>query len=367
MSSAPRATIAVDARMIEASGIGTCISHWLPRLISARPEVVFALLGPARMLADFPWTREPNVRVIDVDAPIYSVREQIALHRRIPSDATLVWSPHYNIPLTWPGRLAVTVHDLSHLALPEFVQGVHRRAYARFMFHRIARGADAIMTDSEFTRSEFERLVGPARAKPQVVHLGVDREWFDAPASAAPHPTPYLLYVGNVKPHKNLGRLLQAFEMLATRPPCDLLIVGKKEGFLTGDSAVLAAADRLAPRVRLLGAVSQDLLKRYVAHAQALVLPSLYEGFGLPPLEAMACGRPVVVSRAASLPEICGDAAVYCDPLDPASIAAAITRVLEDPGLQQQLRCRGIERAAGFTWDRSAQSVLTVLESVLRS
>jgi glycosyltransferase involved in cell wall biosynthesis len=332
--------------MIGASGIGTCISQWLPRLIAARPEFVFALLGPARLLADFPWTGARNVRVIDVDAPIYSVREQIALHRQIPKDTTVVWSPHYNIPLTWRGRLAVTVHDLSHLALPEFVHGAHRRAYAWFMFHSIARGADAIMTDSDFTRAEFERLVGSARAEPEVVHLGVDREWFEVPPSPSPHPRPYLLFVGNVKP---------------------LLIVGKKEGFLTGDTAVQAAAERLSPRVRLLGAVPQDLLKRYVSHAQALVLPSLYEGFGLPPLEAMACGRPVIVSRAASLPEICGDAAVYCDPLDPTSIAEAITLVLEDTILQQQLRFRGLERAGRFTWDRSAQSVLAVLEGMLPS
>jgi len=97
----------------------------------------------------------------------------------------------------------------------------------------------------------------------------------------------------------------------------------------------------------------------------ALVLPSLYEGFGLPPLEAMACGCPTIVSRAASLPEVCGDAAEYCDPLDSGSIAAAIARVLEDPKLRETLRCRGLERARHFTWERSARGALSVLDRVL--
>jgi glycosyltransferase involved in cell wall biosynthesis len=233
------------------------------------------------------------------------------------------------------------------------------------MFGRVSRSADAIMTDSEFTRSEFTRLVGVRRAEPQVVHLGVDRGWFEIPPSLSPHPRPYLLYVGNVKPHKNLSGLLQAFEQLGPRMSCDLLILGKNEGFLSEDADARAAAERLAPRVQLLGAVPQEMLKRYVSHAEAVVQPSLYEGFGLPPLEAMAAGCPAIVSRAASLPEVCGDAALYFDPLDSGSIAEAILRLLHQPELRATLRRRGLERASQFTWDRSAAAVLTVLEGLL--
>jgi len=365
MTAATRGTITVDARMIGASGIGTCLVEWLPRLIAARPELDFVLLGPAGVLAEFEWTRRPNARVVDLDVPIYSVREQITLPLRVPRRTGVFWSPHYNVPLAWRGRLVVTIHDLAHLALPEFVSGPHRRAYARFMFRQVSRSADAIMTDSEFTRSEFERLVGIGRAAPVVVHLGVGREWFEIPPSPAPHPRPYLLYVGNVKPHKNLVRLLEAFGRLPSSLDCDLLLVGKNDGFRGADTAVRSAAIRLGPRVQLVGAVSQGLLKRYVAHTEALVLPSLYEGFGLPPLEAMACGRPTIVSRSASLPEVCGDAALYCDALDPASIAEAITRMLTDHELREALRCRGLERARRFTWDRSARAALNVLERVL--
>ncbi len=365
MPAASRNTITVDARMIGASGIGTCIAEWLPRLIAARPEIDFVLIGPGPTLAVLPWTRAPNARVIKFDAPIYSIREQIALPRRVPRRTDILWSPHYNIPVAWRGRLVVTIHDLAHLALPEFVGGPHRRAYARFMFDRVSRSADAIMTDSEFSRAEFARLVGVRRAQPQVVHLGVDRGWFEIPPSPSPHPRPYLLYVGNVKPHKNLSRLLHAFEQLASRVSCDLLILGKNEGFLSEDADAREAAERLAPRVQLLGALPQELLKRYVSHAEAVVQPSLYEGFGLPPLEAMAAGCPTIVSRAASLPEVCGDAALYFDPLDSGSIAEAVLRLLRQPELRATLRCRGLERARHFTWDRSAAAVLGVLERLL--
>jgi glycosyltransferase involved in cell wall biosynthesis len=359
------ARIAVDARMIGASGIGTYLSELLPRLIAARPGVTFDLLGLASVLGKLPWTRAQNVRTIHLDAPIYSVREQIALPWSIPRGTDLLWSPHYNIPLAWRGRLAVTVHDLAHLAVPEFVGGLHRRAYARFMFHQVGRTANAIITVSDFTRAEFDRLVGAPGVQPEVIHSGVDRGWFEIPPSASPHARPYLLYVGNVKPHKNLGRLLEAFRQLGSRIHCDLLILGKNEGFLSGDTGVRAAADRLAPRVQLLGDLPQEPLRRYVSHAEALVLPSLYEGFGLPPLEAMACGCPAIVSNVASLPEVCGDAAVYFNPLEPESIAEAIVRVLEEPGLREALRGRGLERARRFTWETSARKTLATLERAL--
>lgn len=357
--------IAVDARMIGASGIGTYLTELLPRLIAARPQLGFALLGPASVLNGLSWTDAANVRIINLDVPIYSVQEQIALPWSIPASTDLFWSPHYNIPLAWRGRLVVTIHDVAHVAMPQFFARPHRRAYARFMFRQVSRRADAIITDSEFTRAEFARLVGVRRAKPEVVHIGVGREWFEVPQTPSPYPRSYLLYVGNVKPHKNLGRLLEAFHQLTSRIHCDLLILGKNEGFLSGDSSVRAAADRLAPRVQLLGALPQELLRWYVSHAEALVLPSLYEGFGLPPLEAMACGCPAIVSRVASLPEVCGDAAVYFNPLEPASIAEAILRVLEEPGLRDTLRCRGLERARQFTWESSAERTLTILERAL--
>ena len=131
MASSSRPSIAVDARLIGASGIGTYLRELLPRLISARDYLRFTLLGPGSTLSELAWTRAPNVQVVELGAPIYSVREQVALPLSIPAGTDVFWSPHYNIPLAWRGRLIATIHDLAHLALPELVAGAHRRASER--------------------------------------------------------------------------------------------------------------------------------------------------------------------------------------------------------------------------------------------
>jgi len=144
--------------------------------------------------------------------------------------------------------------------------------------------------------------------------------------------------------------------------PHDLVIVGQKEGFITGDRKVESGAAELGGRVKFTGLVDDALLKRYVACADALVLPSFYEGFGFPPLEAMACGCPAIVSDRASLPEICGDAALYCNPDDVEDIAARMLEVATNEALRAQLRERGLARARQFTWDRCASETLAVIE-----
>jgi glycosyltransferase involved in cell wall biosynthesis len=172
------------------------------------------------------------------------------------------------------------------------------------------------------------------------------------------------VYVGSVKPHKNLVTLLAAFASLSPEIPHDLVVVGRRAR-MTTDAAALREAERMGSRVAITGELAFDDVRAHVAHADLLVMPSLFEGFGLPPLEAMAAGVPCVVSNAASLPEVCGDAAEYCDPRDAASIAAAIRRVLGDPARQAELRERGRARTALFDWDRCAESTLAAMEQAL--
>ena len=144
-----------------------------------------------------------------------------------------------------------------------------------------------------------------------------------------------------------------------------MIIVGKKEGFITADKSVDVFAKRLGNRVCFTGPVADNVLKQYYVNASLLILPSLYEGFGLPPLEAMACGCPTIVSHVASLPEVCGDATLYCDPYNINDIAAKILLLLSEPELQDKLREKGLEQARKFTWDKSAQETLSVIEKVL--
>lgn len=357
--------LSIDLRMIESSGIGTYISNLLPLIIDKSPHFFFNLLGDRETIGGRAWSRRPNVTIIDCRSPIYSLAEQAELVKKIPRDTDLFWSPHFNIPLFYPGKLLVTVHDVFHLAMKRLAGGPHKRLYARAMFKAVGYKAQTVLCVSRFTQSELIKYteIDPGIIKP--IHLGVSSDWFTIPKDEAPHQRPYLLYVGNVKPHKNLVRLLQAFKTLADKIPHDLIIVGKKEGFITGDKTVVRAADEFAGRVVFTGHVSEERLKRYYAFADALILPSLYEGFGLPVLEAMASGCPVIASNVASLPEVCGDAALYCDPYNPTDIASKITMLLEERGLAEGLREKGLVQARQYSWDRCAAETVEILEKIV--
>lgn len=360
--------IAIDVRMARDSGIGTYIRNLVPLVTAGRPTWRFTLLGRTRDVQEIGLDRSPNVAIRECSARTYTLREQVELRRRAPADADLFWSPHYNIPLAWRGRLMVTVHDVFHLAMPQFVPGRLKRIYARSMFAAVDRKASAVITVSSFSRDEYATHVGTRRA-PVVVYNGVHDSWrTTTPPPARGTATgrdPYILFVGNIKPHKNLRTLVRAFGSLLPEIPHELLIVGRREGLRGPDERVVTDVAALGHRARFMGEVDDRTLRSYVAGADALVAPSLYEGFGLPPLEAMALGCPTLVSRAASFPEICGNAASYCDPLDSDDMARALRALLLDDCLRRELRARGPERAAEFTWARSAEQTLAVLESAL--
>jgi glycosyltransferase involved in cell wall biosynthesis len=261
--------------------------------------------------------------------------------------------------------MMVTVHDVYHLAMGPMVGGIHKRLYARFMFRRLVRQAREILAVSQFTRDELVRWTGTTAEKIQVIPNGVDESWFKVKRRFRPHPKPYLLFVGNIKPNKNLVRLLDAFGKLKNRIPHDLVLVGKKEGFLTGDRMVLEKARLMEDRVHFTGNVDEVLLGQYYAFADLMVFPSLYEGFGLPALEAMACGVPVAASKAASIPEVCGKAAVYFDPLDSEDMAEKILRPTVKGPFRQGMVRKGLQQAKGFNWDKSAKKTNLVIDHLL--
>jgi len=354
--------LAIDARMLNSSGIGTYLRNVLPRLLPLFRGGRVDLVGDPAELSRHPWACRDTVSVVDCRSPIFSLDEQLRLPRLIRGDTGLFWSPQFNIPLLFRGRLLVTIHDVMHLAIPRYMPGAHKRLYARALLAAVRLKADAVICNSRFTADELMRLVGVQASRIEVVHLGVDEAWFSIDKGTRPHERPYFVFVGNVKPHKNIAGLIRAFREVSERIPHDLLIVGKKEGFVTGDRSVESEAAALGGRVTFTGLVDDALLRRYVACAEALVLPSFYEGFGLPPLEAMACGCPVVVTASASLPEVCGDAALYCDPNDVADIAAKMLLLVTNADLRAQLREKGAARARQFTWDRCARETLAVIE-----
>lgn len=348
--------IVIDARMVRVSGIGTYIEHVVPRIIAEWTDARFTILGDADVLCRaIPPSLRVNYRPFT--APIYSLKEQLTFWRVVPRDASLLWVPHFNVPLLYRGCLAVTVHDVFHLASDDVPRV--RRMYARLLFRSVVRHARVVMCVSAFTAHELRRLVGEPHHL-EVVHNGVSPRWSTLSSADLPLRGAYLLAVGNVKPHKNLKRLVAAFERVVDEIPHQLVIVGRREGLLTLDTEVERMAERLGARVVFTGYVTREELEQYVAQCAALVHPSLYEGFGLPPLEAMAAGRPVAVSRAASMPEVCGPEADYFDPTDVDDIAAALRRLGRAPD-DDVASARRRAWAAQFTWDVCASHTRRLL------
>jgi len=351
--------------MLGASGIGTYLRNILPQIAGLAPDWKFTLLGSLAGLSDLGLPRRNSISCVPMSSDVYTLWEQIEVPLRTPRGADLLWIPHYNVPLLYTGPIVVTIHDVLHLARPEFIGGPHRRWYARALFAAVAQRAVRIMVDSDFTGSELARHTGVSPERVRRVYPGVDESWFGLPPSMPGMSDPYVVFVGNVKPHKNLGTLLRAFLDLQNEILERLVIVGRRSGFRTGDSAVPILADQLGDRVQFTDEVSDQQVRQLVAGARALILPSFYEGFGLPPLEAMACGCPVLVSRCGSLPEVCGDAALYCDASDYRDVGRQLVRLLTDEPLRGYLQTRGRVRARQFTWQACAEETLAVLREAM--
>jgi glycosyltransferase involved in cell wall biosynthesis len=327
----------VDARWLESGGrrnvrglarVGQEIARRLPQL--DRLEGGLPLLHPAEAV----WLTG-------------------VLARRRPD---VFYSPGFNAPPTCPVPFVFTVFDLIHLHVRE-ESGAGRRLYYQWHVRPAVRRARAVLTGSEFSRARLIEWSGVDAERVVVIH-GAAGDEFTPDGDAHEPGYPYLLYVGNHKPHKNLARLVRALATLRKRRSLRLLLVGPIEPELLG----LARTHGVADRVVFLGEVPDDRLPALYRGAAAFVFPSLHEGFGLPPVEAMACGTPVVSSLATSLSEVVGDAALAVDPLDVESIADGIDRVMGDDQLRARLRERGFAQAARFSWDETARRAWDALQ-----
>jgi glycosyltransferase involved in cell wall biosynthesis len=363
------ANVTIDARWL-AGGIGTYTKQLLAGICQSPDgfEVqAIARQRDAKLVAQ--WC--PRVKV--VNTPTYTVREQLAVPWAAKG-CDLLHIPHYNAPLLHRGPLLVSILDLIHITDPVYSRNFRSWVYARPMLNLVARKAEHIVTISEYSKDQIVERLGVQPEKVTAIHCGVngqfhsvDREQAHAAVSEALGiQEPYLLFVGSLKPHKNIFTLLQGFMLLRQRHdiPQRLLILGDDAHW---KSLLVAECSRLGIRdtTTFVPYVPQELLPKVYAGADLLVMPSTIEGFGLPVLEAMACGTPVVCSRAASLPEVAGDAAEYFDPCSGEDLAAAIERVLNSPGRQEELRRRGLERVREFTWEESTRKHIVVYRRLL--
>jgi glycosyltransferase involved in cell wall biosynthesis len=259
------------------------------------------------------------------------------------------------------------VHDLAHLALPGIFNPA-KRLYSWLFFHRIAKTADEILLVSKFTRSEFLRFNRNPRGNCTVIYNGVDRFWFDlSSCETQTNLRKFFLVVGNVKPHKNVPLICRAFATIAEQCDADLHIVGKHSGFKTSEIAQ-EKMERLCPgRIIFSGKISLPLLCNCMRNAIALVLPSLYEGFGLPVLEAMAAGLPVIASDIPAIRDLHEEKVALCPPDNEEAFAAAMLNACQ---LSHEARAiissENRAHAASFTWERCADRTVAVLRRLLR-
>jgi glycosyltransferase involved in cell wall biosynthesis len=286
-------------------------------------------------------------------SPLDSLRLARALGSLTGND--LFFSPGYNSPLYCASPFIFTLHDLNHIDRPENSSALKRLYYATLL-KRACRRAASIVTISEFSRRRIIDWSGVPTGKVLNVGCGVDTEYRPM-HEPSPFPFPYLLCVSNRKRHKNESRTVEAFARAGLDAETRLVFTGHP----TAELAECIERQHLNTRVHFVGVVPEGELPSLYRGAEALVFVSLYEGFGLPVLEAMACGTPVATANTSALPEVAGDAALLVDPTSVEQIAEAMGRIVNDSSLREQLRSRGLARAARFSWAETAARVQNLL------
>ena len=360
--------VGIDARKYFDFGIGTYIRN-LSSFFDRQNEdrfTYFASPDNAGLIS-----RTHTGKTIVNRSGKYSLGELISLSFQANrAGISLFHAPHYTLPFGLSMRRVVTIHDVIHLRFPAYFSPV-QRAYARVMIGHACTAADAVIVDSDFAGKELLRCMPCPPEKIHVIPLGVSEDFAPAQDNASAdefrrkHNTGkrFLLNVVSLTPHNNVSALIRSVSALGDRTDVRIVCVGER---LEENSALhaLSKSEGIGGRVQSLGWLSEpDLIAAYRA-ATALVMPSLYEGFGFPVLEAMACGTPVITSNAASLPEVMGDAGILIDPSGEGELAGAIQSVLEDPSLRDSLREKGLRRAKLFTWARCAEETLNLYRSL---
>ncbi|TAK30220.1 MAG: glycosyltransferase family 1 protein [Chloroflexota bacterium] len=281
-------------------------------------------------------------------------------------------SPDFVLPPSRRARSVVTVHDLSFLLYPECAEASLVAFLRKAVPESLAR-ADLILADSASTRQDLERLIGVPAEKVEVVYGGVeerfrpvtDQSRLDEVGRKHDLPSSYILTVCTLEPRKNLSALLEAYFLLLEKvDPRPALLIAGARGWRYNSLLERCSDPRGRGLVKLLGYVDDADLPALLSRAELFVYPSLYEGFGLPPLEAMACGIPVVCSNSSSLPEVVGEAGLMVDPHDIEALAAAMERALTDQELRGRMAQAGLERAQAFTWENAARALLSAYEKV---
>ena len=368
--------IAIDVRKWRDYGIGTYVRNLVRHLARLDHDTTYFLFCEAGDEATLRDLAQNFVPIVD-DSSGYGFSEHVTIPLKLKRyGIDLLHSPHYVRPIFCPTRVVTTVHDCIHLLFPQYLPNRMALSYARFMLGQAVLKSSLVFTVSEASRADILRFYPDAVAERiEVVPNAIDAAILEAPSEEEMERVReryqihgrFVLYAGNIKPHKNIERLIAAFGLLKKRSGHEdvkLFLIGED---IARFGSLRRGMEEAGVRgdTRFFGFVPEGTLAALYRMASVFAFPSLYEGFGLPPLEAMACGTPVVTSRLSSLPEVVGDAALLVDPYSEEAIADGIARVLDDGTLAEDLRTRGRARAATFSWERSVRAIHAGYQRVL--
>jgi glycosyltransferase involved in cell wall biosynthesis len=371
--------VAIDIRRAGDYGLGTYIRNIVNQLARIDKESRYLLIGERRHIAEFD-SLPDNFELLE-----YAHQPgTFSTHLHLPwllrkQRVDILHMPWFYAPAIVPSRLLITVHDLSDVLAPPVGASPPVQTGRLFFARRALNRADHIFAVSHASKRDLARFFHIPESKISVVYDAVDERFLSEPLPADADRilerhavnTPYVLYAGNIRPQKNLPRLIEAFAVakaeLRGNPEFDqlkLLVIGEALN-RHADLRRAVVRARVREDVRFLGFVPRPVLRVFYSRALAFLFPSLYEGFGLPPLEAMAHGTPVLTSNVSSLPEVFQEAALLVNPENVFDIARGIRQILTDNALRQTLRGRGYERARMYSWENAARLVHAAYRSVL--
>jgi glycosyltransferase involved in cell wall biosynthesis len=376
--------VVIDARMIlpEMTGVGRYLMGLAVGFRTLREDdYCYEFWLQPQLSNDHPiWGLENDrLKLHRLTIPHMDYRQQWVLpaeiRRRNPD---LLHYPHFDLPFAVPGPVVATIHDLKYIARPDFfpTHGIAKKLLIRIMTSFTARRASRVITDSQSTRQDLIQCLKIEPGKVVSVPAGVEERYFIRPSPASLQsvrrrhhlPDSFILFVGERRPNKNIPGLIRAFKVFSRdiQRPYHLVVVGKRYSEYREPEQTVEALE-LNGKVHFLEHVGDDDLYCLYHTADAFVLLSFYEGFGLPALEAMASGTPAVVAQTSSLPEVIGDAGLLVEPDNPEQAAQAIKQVIPGGEHREELIAKGLERAHQFTWERCAQETIAVYREALRS
>lgn len=367
------AKIGIDARMYSGfHGIGRYVARLIDYIQNLDNKNEYVIFTTKQQIQNIP-KRDEKIRVVEVDAPHYSLKEQVNFLKALNKESLdLVHFPHFNVPLLYSRKYVVTIHDITLSIFPgqSRTSWLHKFAY-NTVIRNATKRAEKVIAISKHSAKDINEYLGIAKEKIETIYEAGGEEFHPKKEHSSEVlkkyniSQPYILHTGNWRTHKNIPCLIDAFNSLCKEyNDITLVLTGKAEGKNKAQEMIEASPNK--DRIKSLGFIDPKDMAPIMNHAFMYVFPSFYEGFGLPPLEAMSSGVPVIIANATALPEICGDAGLKFDPSSPNELVSQMKKYLEHTDIRKKAIEKGLQRVNQFSWKKMAQETLDLYKTVIK-